>query len=63
MTTDIPQATENKYDESICTQCLKVIGWAKCSCEKSDDRLLESMRPECYLRKLANKTKHSIPKK
>ena len=63
MTTDIPQVPENEYDELKCTQCLKVIGWAKCSCEKSDDRLLESMRPEYYLRKLANKTKHSIPKK
>jgi len=35
MTTDIPQVPENEYDELICTQCLKVIGWAKCSCEKS----------------------------
>ena len=63
MTTDIPQVPENEYDELICIQCLKVIGWAKSSCEKSAERLLGSMCPECYLRKLANKTKHSIPKK
>jgi len=35
----------------------KVIGWAKCTCEKSAERLLESMCQECYLRKIANKTK------
>ena len=63
MTTDMSQVLENEYDELIFIQYLKVIGWAKCSCKKSAERLLESMCPECYLRKLANKTKHSIPKK
>ena len=57
------QVLENEYYELICIQYLKVIGWAKCSCKKTAERLLGSMCPECYLRKLANKTKHSIPKK
>ena len=57
------QVLENEYYELICIQYLKVIGWAKNSCKKSAERLLESMCPECYLGKLANKTKHSIPNK
>ena len=57
------QVTEIEYYAIGINTCLKVIGWAKCSCEKSAERLLESMCPECYLCKLANKTKHSIPNK
>ncbi len=55
MTTDIPEVPKNNYEEMKCKQCLKIIGWGRCICDRWAKGLLETICAECYLQKIVHK--------
>ena len=55
MTTDIPEVPKNNYEEMKCKQCLKVIGWGRCICDRWAKGLLETICAEYYLQNIVDK--------